>query len=525
MYPSVDSIVKWAKTTKDFRPFIMCEYSHAMGNSCGNLKEYWDAIEKYDGLQGGCIWDWVDQGLKRTDANGKEYWAYGGDSGEDPHDHNFCCNGMVNPDRNPHPAMWEFKKLVQPVAVSSSKPEAGKIRVLNKQYFSDLSWLVGTWEVTVDGSVVQRGRLPKLTVKPGKSQDLSLALRQPKMVPGQEAVLTVRFCANRELAWAPKGHEVAWEQFVLPWKAPKTARNGTAALSASVEQSEDSYHVSASGVAVTLSRRDGTLSGLSLDNVEMLASGPRLSVWRAATDNDGYRHNPTPLNRALGHWLKAGLDNLKHHVIASEYRTLPDGSVELSVHSDAVGSEAQYWFDRNSRYVVRPDGTIEVTNEISMSKELPELARVGVRLALREGFEAVQWYGRGPHESYCDRKAGAPLGLHRGTVDEQYYPYVLPQETGNHTDVRWFAIDNGQVGLKVLGRPAVEFSALHFTAHDLYGARHINELRRRKETFVHIDVRQRGLGGASCGPDTMPQYRLMPGKYVLKYVLAPYRVR
>jgi beta-galactosidase len=317
---------------------------------------------------------------------------------------------------------------------------------------------------------------------------------------------------------------VAWEQFVLPWKAPKRVAHAPASATVSVEQSDELFRVAVGGTVVVLSRREGTLSGLSLDNVDILASGPRLSVYRAATDNDGYRHNPTPLNRPLGRWLQAGLDNLKHHAIASECRTLRDGSVELRVHSDAIGCEAQYWFDRHTRYVVRPDGSIEVTNEFEMGSELPELARVGTRLALREGFEHVQWYGRGPHESYCDRKAGTALGRHCATVDELYFPYVLPQETGNHTDVRWFVIDNGEVGLRVRGLPTVEFSALHYTAHDLYGARHINELHRRKETFLHIDVRQRGLGGASCGPDTLPQYRLLPGKYRLRYVMRACRV-
>jgi beta-galactosidase len=173
-------------------------------------------------------------------------------------------------------------------------------------------------------------------------------------------------------------------------------------------------------------------------------------------------------------------------------------------------------------YRVFPDSTIRVRNTIAVGTQVPELARVGLRFVLLEGFENLLWFGRGPHESYCDRKSGAAVCRHRGTVDQQYFPYVLPQETGNHTDVRWFALDNNDAGILFVGGPLVEFSALHYTAHDLYRARHTNELTRRAETFVHIDVRQRGLGGASCGPGTLKKYRLEAGKYRLRYTLRPF---
>ena len=523
MYPTVKSLVKWAKTTKDTRPLIMCEYAHAMGNSCGNLKEYWEAIEGNFGLQGGSIWEWLEHGIRKTDSEGRQYWAYGGDFGDEPNDFNFITDGLLAADRTPHPAMYECRKIFQPVAVKAVNLALGRVSVRNKDYFRDLSWLAGRWELSVDGVAVQEGALPKLAVGPQSSRVFRLPLKKPALAPGQECLLTLRFAAAAAQLWAPAGHEVAWEQFEMPWKAPRAVRR-TAKAGIELEQRADEFVVRGNEFTAGFSRSDGTLRSLTRGGVETIAAGARLSVFRAAVDNDGYRNNPTPLNRALGHWLKAGLDNLKHNVLKMGCRRLRDGSVEIMVDSESVGSAPEYRFDRRHVYTVRPDGAVEVQNTIRMSRQLPELARVGVRMALIEGYENLTWYGRGPHESYCDREAGAAVALYRSTVDEQYFPYAMPQETGNHTDVRWLALDNGTVGLLVVARPLVEFCALHFTAHDLYQARHINDLRRRKETLLHIDVRQRGLGGASCGPDTLPEYRVMPGTYRLNYVLRPYRI-
>jgi beta-galactosidase len=519
MYPAVDAIVKWAKTTKDTRPFIMCEYAHAMGNSSGSLKEYWEAIFAHPGLQGGYIWDWVDQAFLRTDDQGRRNYLYGGDFGDKPNDHSFCCNGMVGPDRAPHPAMCEFKKLVQPVAVEAVNAAAGRFRIVNKQNFLSLSSLSGVWQVAVDGLTVQQGALPALNAAPGTSQLVSIAFSKPGLIAGQECTVTLRFVTAANMSWAPRGHEVAWEQVTMPCKAPRM-RSARSEEQLDFAEHQDTFVVRGKGFSVALNRKEGALTSLSVDGVELLASGPRLSVWRGATENDGYRYGgASMMERALGRWIEAGLDNLKRTVESTRAAINRDGTVSLHVRCRAVGSKPEYWFDHEQVYVVAAGGGITVRNVLTMGKKVPDLARVGVRLATQEGFENLSWYGRGPHESYWDRKVGAAVGLYRARVDEQLVPYVMPQESGNHCDTRWFVLDNGSVGLVGAGMPLVEFSALHYTAHDLYQAKHLTDLRRRKETFLHIDVHQRGVGSATCGPDTLPQYRLPAGTYRFGYKL------
>jgi len=226
MYPSIANIVSWAKDKKKAdkrRPIILCEYSHAMGNSNGSLSDYWDAFEKYDGLQGGFIWEWVDHGIKQRDAKGREYWAYGGDFGDVPNDANFVCDGLVWPDRRPHPAMQELKKLAQPVGVSAVDLKRGKVRITNKQDFTSLEWLRGTWDLSVDGKVVSRGKLPLLKAAPGKSQEIKLAFKEPVLKPGQECFLALHFFAARGTPWCDAGHPLAWEQFAILTRRMETS--------------------------------------------------------------------------------------------------------------------------------------------------------------------------------------------------------------------------------------------------------------------------------------------------------------
>ncbi|MCP5039664.1 MAG: DUF4981 domain-containing protein, partial [bacterium] len=253
MYPSVDEIIRWARKARDNRPLIMCEYAHAMGNSSGNLGEYWDAIEAHHGLQGGFIWDWLDQGIRCTDERGRSYWAYGGDFGDAPHDANFCINGMVWPDRRPHPAMWEIKKIGQPVRVEAKSLRRGVVRLINRQWFSDLDWLEGRFELLVDGKPVQRGKLPRLDLAPGERRDVELDIAPPTLSPGQECWLELRFRTRRALAWAPRGHEVAWEQLPWPGRAPRRRAQGRkrAATTTSVERHGDLVTVRAARTSAT----------------------------------------------------------------------------------------------------------------------------------------------------------------------------------------------------------------------------------------------------------------------------------
>jgi beta-galactosidase len=514
MYPSIDRIVDYALDEQNPRPLIMCEYAHAMGNSVGNLKEYWEAIEHYHGLQGGFIWDWVDQGLRKVDENGVAYWGYGGDFGDTINDMNFCINGLIFPDRTIHPPMVEFKKLIQPVAVRAVDLAQGMVEITNKHDFIPLSAVEGAWELSVDGEVVQRAPLPPLRTRPGFSEVLTIPFRTPQLSPGAECFLTLRFTLREESAWAPVGHEVAWEQFLLPVTAPAPTPPPVESLPA-LTVGEDAQAITIEGAdfQVVFGRATGQIEGWTYRGEALLQHGPVLNAWRAATDNDGFKWADHKEDKLLGDWLAAGLDRLESRLEALECEQPAAGMVVVRADHRLQAQGIDSGFRHAITYTITGDGAVRMDQEVAGFGPLPALPRVGITLTLPAGFEQFSWLGRGPEESYVDRKAGVAVGLYHGTVDEQYVPYILPQENGNKTDVRWAALSNGRVGLLAAGDLLLETSVSHFSAADLYTAMHTNELRRRDETIWNLDWMQCGLGGNSCGPRTLDKYLVRPGIY------------
>ncbi|MDO8379430.1 glycoside hydrolase family 2 TIM barrel-domain containing protein [Phenylobacterium sp.] len=518
MYPPIENIVAWAKADDpaDRRPMILCEYSHAMGNSNGSLSDYWAAFESHHGLQGGFIWEWVDHGIAQQTADGRPFMAYGGDFGDTPNDLNFCCDGIVGADRVPHPALWEFKTLAQPVGVAC---DGARLAVTNRRDFTTLSDLTGAWTLEVDGRAVAQGALPRLTTPPGMTEIVALDLPRPEILPGQEAFLRVAFTLAEATAWAPAGHEVAWVQApaVLPVAEAPPAERLTGTLA--VAETDETVRVTGAGFELTFSKSSGTLERYVWRNHPLLLAGPRLQVWRGATDNDGIKGWSNQDAKPLGRWLAAGL------------AALAPGAPQVSVAEAARGvvvTVSQAWACAASPqavvhlhvYKITPDGRISVTNRFEVDEALPDLPRLGVTLALPDGFERLAWFGRGPGETYVDRKAAGWIGRFEGRVAGQYVPYVLPQEHGNKTDLRWLAVEGPQAGLVFVG--ACEGSASHFTPQDLFSATHTTDLAPRPETLVNLDVRQRGLGTASCGPDTLDRYKVGAGVHVLSFEMRPY---
>ncbi len=529
MYPTIERIVAYAEDPRGDRPLIMCEYAHSMGNSTGNLKEYWEAIESHPGLQGGFIWDWVDQGLLKTDAQGRSYWAYGGDFGDTINDRNFCINGLIWPDRTPHPAMWECKKLFQPIRVEAVDLAAGIIRVTNRAYFSGLQGVRGTWEIAADGETLATGALPALDIPPQESREVHLPYTPPVLKPGAEAFLTVRFTLAEDTPWAAAGHEIAWEQFALPLAAPGPTRLVLERLPAlRLTQEAGQAVIEGGDFRLAFDTTAGTIAALSFRDTALIAAGPVLNVWRAATDNDGFKAEPALAvssaqpPKLLKLWLDAGLDRLERRVEAVDVAQPAPGLVTITVRAVAQAAGTTTRLHHTLTYNVYGSGDLVINAAIHVPLDLPPLPRLGLTLQLPGGFEQVAWFGRGPHENYIDRKAGAPVGLYRGTVDEQYVPYILPQENGNKTDVRWLLLTNeAGMGLLAVAQPTMEASVSHYTAADLYAAFHTNELTRRNEVILNLDLMQCGLGGASCGPGTLPQYLLLPGSYTFRVRLRP----
>jgi beta-galactosidase/beta-glucuronidase len=526
MYPPVDHIIAYAQDPSNSRPLIMCEYAHSMGNSTGNLKEYWQAIETYPGLQGGFIWDWMDQGLLKVDDNGQEYWAYGGDFGDEINDLNFCINGLIWPDQTPHPAMYEYKKVLQPVGVKAIDLAAGKLEISNKHDFTDLASLAGSWELAADGELIQQGALPQLKIRPGASQEISLPLHPSQLAPGVECFLTVRFHLVEEMPWAKPGHEIAWEQFKLPVEVPRPVQLKIGQMpSLKLIQSATEAVITGPDFSLTFDQTAGQIASFRIGAVEMLTRGPVLNMWRAATDNDGFKNQPDLPDKLLTDWLKVGLDRLEPQVETAMIEQPCPQVVRISVWTVVQAPQTSLEFAHRHTYTIYGSGDVIIDNQLEASESFPPPPRVGLTMRLPVGFERLTWYGRGPHENYVDRNSGAAVGLYHSTVDEQYTPYIMPQENGNKTDVRWLALMNDEgIGLLAVGQPLMEASATHYTAADLYQAYHTHELTRQDDIILNLDVKQCGLGGASCGPGTLPQYLISADRFSFSVRLRPFRV-
>jgi len=527
MYPTVERIVELAQIPGETRPLIMCEYAHAMGNSCGNLREYWDAIEAHPRLQGGFIWDWVDQGIRQVTADGQAWFAYGGDFGDDPNDGPFCLNGLVFPDRQVQPALWEYKKIIQPVAAEPVDLLAGKVRIINKYHFSDLSGLDVAWSLAADGVELQAGTLPRLDTPPGESATVTVPFEGLELDPGTEYWLALSFSLAGDTPWAKRGHEVAWEQFKLPFDVSEApVLDGVGMPELALEETAERVTVRGADFRLAFDRRSGTIGSGQHGGRELVRQGPRLNVWRAPTDND----EGQPWGQEMAkRWRAAGLDRLIHRVRGFQVHRVRPQVVQICVRSFVCAPDREDGFDCAYTYTVTGSGDVEVETHVLPVGDLPPLPRVGLQMQLPGGTETFTWYGRGPHETYRDRQEGARVGVYSGAVDEQYVPYVVPQENGNKTGVRWAALTDGDgAGLLAAampgggaGAPWLEVSAHHFTAADLAQARHTYELKRREEITLNLDWRQSGLGGASCGPGTLPRYLIQPQEIRFRVRLNP----
>lgn len=519
MYSRIESIVKYAQTEQD-RPLIMCEYAHAMGNAVGNLKEYWDAIEQYKHLQGGSIWDWVDQGFRKKTADGKEYWAYGGDFGDEPNDGNFCINGLVFPDRRISPKLWEVKKVYQPIGIEAKDTTSGKIKIHNKHFFTNLKEFDVKWILSEDGRVIQKGRLKPLDIAPQDSLLVRVPVRRPILSQGAEYWLRVSFRQREDTSWAKRGHEVAWEQFKATYDVPdKPSMNVRKMAELTLSESDSFVTIKGRDFNVIFSRIAGGITSLVygdkavIKNAQDDIKGPVLNAFRAPTDNNRYLAKS---------WYRAGLNKLQRKVKDFKIEKISRKVIRISVHTICLGTK-ESGFEHRSTYTVLGNGCISVGNDIKLFGNLPVLPKLGVQMTVSGDFNSFFWYGRGHHENYPDRKTSAAVGIYSSPVARQYVPYVRPQETGNKEDVRWAALtDDSGEGLLVVAEDILAITALQYTAGDLDKADHIHELTPRQDIILHLDSWQYGLGNGSCGPGVIKKYALYPESFDFSFSFRPY---
>lgn len=514
MYPTVPKLANEGRRKDDPRPFFMCEYAHAMGNSPGNLKEYWDTIWKYPRLIGGCVWEWADHGIRRRLADGREGFAYGGDFGDQPNDGNFCIDGMIFPDRRPHPCMREYKHVLQPLKLKAMDLSKGRFKLINRYDFLSLAHLKGSWSLYEDGRLRQEGVLKMPALRPGRSAELIVPYTLPAESYGEWRI-NFQWISTADTYWVKAGFEAAREQFVLPVKRRiQTGVKSSSMGKLKLNETERAWMLASDNFELVFDRYRGMMTSWTFKKKQLIKAGPRLHFWRAPIDND----RPYVLT-----WRKTGLDRLQHRIttvqLVRENPALARMDVRAVIGAFTMRPQFEVLppvFKALYRYYVFGSGDVVIETRVTpLAKNLPPLPRLGLRLHLTDGFNKVSWYGRGPHENYADRRESAFLGVYSGAVQDQYVSYIKPQENGGKTDVRWMSVMNMKgLGLFAAAMPLMEASVHHYTAEDFTAAAHDYELTRRPETILNLDYGQNGLGSAACGPAPLPQYLLAPEEAV-----------
>nr|WP_239060721.1 glycoside hydrolase family 2 TIM barrel-domain containing protein [Bacteroides sp. 519] len=502
------------------RPLILCEYAHAMGNSVGNLQDYWDLIYKYDQLQGGFIWDWVDQTFEIKDDKGKKIWAYGGDMGfvGIPNDSNFCANGLVAADRSLHPHIWEVKKVYQYIHFEPAPFTTNVIKVTNRHDFINLDKFYLRWTMETNGKAVDSGRLDFPAIAAHGTQQITIPM---KAVPqdGKEYFLKLEALTRTGDALFAKDHIVAMEQWQMPGikkEKPLEAVPGTL----TTQKDDNRFIVSGGDFQLNFSAVNGGIINMMYKGKEVIKEGLQPNFWRALTDNDVANRTAT----RCATWQHAG-----------KTKTLKSFDVQQNAGKNTVTITELYDMPEQDAhlqltYQVLANGTIRVSIDFAPgSKPLPEMPRFGAYMVLPAEYEMMTWLGRGPHENYEDRKSSAAIGLYQQTVWEQYHPYVRSQETGNKCDVRWVSFLNAaNVGIMIEGDRPLSISAWNFPMEDIEyipfntERKHGGSIHKKDMVWVNIDYRQMGVGGDNTwGAQVHPEYTITPEPISYSFTIIP----
>jgi beta-galactosidase len=517
MYPGMGSMYEYAQKENPGRPYIMCEYSHAMGNSNGNFKEYWDLIRSKPHMQGGFIWDWVDQGLLAKNEVGDNYWAYGGDLGgyKYTHDENFCLNGLVFPDRTPQPGLMEVKHQYQSIHVSPVELAKGELSVFNEYSFINLDQFNFKWVLLRNGEKVGEDQFGS-TAKPGETQNVKINLPEVKAEKGVEYTLNVYAYSKEEKLLVPADHEVARNEITFEnnnyFVAPELS-----STKPSVTEQGNTIILSTEKVEIRIGKNSGLVYRMVAEGKWLINSELTPDFWRAPTDNDLGNGMPVRCNV----WRTAGMNrDLKNIKIEEKNNT-------VVVTADFLLKDLNS--DYQLVYTISGDGSVKVDVSYKAgSDNLPNMPRFGMVLRLSGDYDKFTYYGRGPWENYNDRNSASFLGINNSDVADQYVPYIRPQENGYKTDLRWMSLTNRDgYGLKVKGLQPLSGSALHFESADFDPGltkkqQNASDIHPRQDVYLHIDLEQCGVGGDnSWGAWTHKQYRLEDKAYSYSFILKP----
>ena len=524
MYLGYDRCEEYSKDEQYQKPLIQCEYAHAMGNSEGGFKEYWDIIRKYPKYQGGFIWDFVDQSVRWTGKNGKMIYAYGGDFNRfDASDVNFCDNGLISPDRVPNPHMYEVGYFYQNIWTSPVDIKNGEISIFNEYFFRDLSAYYLEWQVLKGGEIMRSGRVEDLNV--GPQQTIKIKLPIGKTCQCSEWLLNVAYKLKNTEGLLPAGHTIAKQQLVLnPYKAPSMelknqAKSNWEVVEPTLKENDERYLiVDGENFRIEFDKQNGYLSKYQVNGLDMMKEGSYLkpNFWRAPTDNDFGAY----LQRRYAVWKNPTIKLVSLQQRIADQQAIIEAAYELPEVSAKL----------SLTYVINNEGTMKVTQKMTADKnaKVANMFRFGMQMQMPRSFDQVEYYGRGPVENYIDRKGNADLGIYRQSVAEQFYSYIRPQENGTKSDLRWWKTLNvSGHGIQVVAAEPFSASALHYTIESLDEGTHKQqghspEVEEANLTNFCFDLIQAGLGCEdSWGRITRPEYQVPYGDYEFTFILKP----
>lgn len=517
MYTSLENVEIHGNLHKDKRPYFMAEYSHAMGLGPGDLKDYWDLFYKYPRLIGGCVWEWCDHAVEKHFPDGKTGYIYGGDSGEFPHDGNFCCDGLVFPDRTPSTGLLEYKKVIEPWKVDCIDAENGIFEILNRFDFTDLSEMSLTYKVIKDKEVTEEGSFA-LALAPHESARVQLSYKLPDSVENGayvELYMNTKSAAN----WCEKDYNLAWAQFELPVAA--TTKTLPALQPICANEGKRYITVAASGLECTIDLAKGAISSICKGGRELLKRPTDIVIWRAMIDNDNYEKPKWEAE----HFHKTYYKPRTFEVSQSdtEYKITFDGTLGANARLPVYYVKATYTITSNGVYVkldaikndklkgMNRSSSEETDLDLNLKTELAEVPRFGMRFALDSAFENIEYFGKGDRECYADMQNYTKMGIWSSTVTNEYEPYIKPQDCGNHMNTKWLTLSDGET-VTFTAEDKFEFSALHYTIEELDEKAHAYELEKSDTTEVIISYKNRGVGSASCGPALTEPYQVRDKK-------------
>ncbi len=517
MYSSIEDIDSMSKSPYIKRPIIMCEYAHAMGNSLGNMTEYWDLIRSRDNLVGGFIWDWKDQGLEQIDKNGNPFFVYGGWFKDMPNDGNFCINGIVDAYGKPKSMLLETKYIYQPVAFTAIDLANGVVNVKNRHFYTNLNAFELRWALSEDGTEIQTGKINNLYIDAYKNKNVSIPFNKPSIKPGKKYWLRVSLHTKETEKWANKGHEIAKQQFSLPfYKHPKssTSKTGNQYTVPAIVDDAKTLTVKGDNFQVNISKNTGYIESYAVGNQQLITGALIPNFWRPALDNDHWARSTK-----TGSLVWKNLPNELELTSFTVTKTKKDQVYVSALLSHE--SSAQLTL----QYVIEPSGYVHVDFDLSMKNTMPDLVKVGMTTRINKSLQNMELYAKGPFENYSDRNAAAEVDVYKGKIKDFIHTYVRPQENGNHTDTEWLKLTNSRgAGIMFDGEELLNVSVWPWTAESIESSKVTTDLVESNFSTVNIDLIQSGVGGTGPGGNkarAIEKYHVKPGNYSYKFTIKP----